>query len=220
MKRSIFAIMLVGLVMLVGLGFAVLSISRPAPVDVHAMTAANQLVAAGHYAEAVHLYDQLIVQGVQDAALYYNLGNAALSLGDASRAVAAYEEAAALAPRDADIRANLALARQQARSQDNMPSTHVLGGLADVTSRWLTVDELALLALGAWLTLGLMVFAYLWLQPERRTAVLRVAVAMVSLVVLTTAGMLVSRMTTPQLAVPATMMGQQAEVSTDISDSL
>jgi tetratricopeptide (TPR) repeat protein len=233
-KRSILAIILAGVVSLTGLGFAVQSISRPAPVDTHAIAAANKLVAAGHYAEAAQMYEQLIAQGAKDAALYYNLGNAALLLGDSGRAVAAFEQAAALAPRDADIRANLELARQQTRDRVNQvlapepartpgnqtvahqqprgpvnsPIAGPLGALADVSSRWLTVDELALLALGAWLALGFLVFAYRGLQAERRPAVVRAAVAVAFAIVLATSGMLASRMATPRLAAPATIRGQ------------
>jgi hypothetical protein len=228
MKRSIFAIILAGLVLLTGLGAAVLSISRPAPVDAHAMTAANELVAASHYVEAAQMYEQMIAQGAQDATLYYNLGNATLALGDAGRALAAYEQAAALAPRDADIQANLALAQQQARGPVSRSSATPLGALADVTGRRLTVDELALLALSACFALGFLVFAYRGLQPERRPAVLRTAMAVALLVVLATGGMLFSRMATPRLAARATIMGQppagsggqQAGVPTNISNPL
>jgi len=214
MKRSIFAVILAGLVLLTGLGFAVLSMSRPAPVDAHAVAAANELVAAGHYAEAAQMYEQLIAQGAQDAALYYNLGNATLLLGDASRAVAAYGQAAALAPRDADIQANRTLAQQQARGPVNRPSANPLGGLADVASRWLTVDELALLALGAWFALGLLLLAYRGLQPERRPAVVRAAVAVAFVVVLATGGALVGRLAAPATAgqPPVGNGGQQAAV--------
>jgi hypothetical protein len=144
------------------------------------------------------------------------------------------EQAAALAPRDADIRANLELARQQTRDRVNQvlapepartpgnqtvahqqprgpvnsPIAGPLGALADVSSRWLTVDELALLALGAWLALGFLVFAYRGLQAERRPAVVRAAVAVAFAIVLATSGMLASRMATPRLAAPATIRGQ------------
>jgi tetratricopeptide (TPR) repeat protein len=221
MKRSILAIILAGLVLLAGLGTAVLSLSRPEPVDARAMTAANELVAAGHYAEAAQMYEQLIARGAQDAALYYNLGNATLSLGDAVRAVAAYEQAAALAPRDPDIRANRTLAQQQASTPANLPVTHEpargpvnrpsaspLDGLAEITSRWLTVDELALVALGAWFALGLLLFAYRGLQPERHPSIARVAAVVVFVVVLVAGGALAGRVAAPRLAAPATTAGQ------------
>jgi tetratricopeptide (TPR) repeat protein len=252
MKRSFYTIAIAGLISLAGLGLAVMSTSRPAPVDARAMSAANELVAAGHYAEAAQMYEQLIAHGAQDAALYYNLGNATFALGDAGRAAAAYERAVALAPRDADMRANLAVAQQQLRGQAktapahrpagtpaNLPvaqqgrspastrSAGPFGGLADVTSRWLTVDELALLALGAWLALGLLVFANRGLQPVRRRAAARAAVAMALVVVLATGAGLASRLPVPQLALPAVTSqppagngGQQAAAPTHISNPL
>jgi tetratricopeptide (TPR) repeat protein len=207
MKRSIFAIMLAGLVFLTGFGIAVLSISRPAPVDARAMTAANKLVAAGHYAEAAQMYEQQIAQGAQDAALYYNLGNATLLLGDTRRAVAAYEQAAVLAPRDADIRANLAVA-QQTRGPSNGPSAGPLGSLAGATVRWLTIDELALLSLIAWLALGLLVLAYRSLRPGQRPSPVRVSMAVLLLIVFATGVGLAGRIAAPRLAAVAAIAGQ------------
>ena len=156
MKQSIFAFALIGLALLAGLVFTVQSSSSTTQTNVQAMSAANQLVNAGHYAEAAQMYEQLAAQNPRDAALLYNLGNAYFLQGDASRALAAYEQAATLAPRDADIRANLDLA-QQALGQTSSPSTGLAAALADALSRWLTVDELALLALGAWLAFGMLV---------------------------------------------------------------
>lgn len=134
--------------------------------------------------------------------------------------MAAYEKAATLAPRDADIQANLAQARKQAHDQVTRSSAAPLGALAGVTGRWLTVDEMALLALGAWLALGLLVFAYQGLQSERRPALLRAAMVVAILVVLATTGVLASRMATPRPAAPATFMGQQAAVPTNLSNPL
>lgn len=153
MKRSFFASAVIGLALLAGLVFTVQSSSATTQTNAQAMSAANQLVNAGHYAEAAQMYEQLVAQNPRDAALHYNLGNAAFLLGDAGRAVAAYEQAAALAPRDADIRANLALA-QEALGQQSRPPTTALAAAAAVARRWLTADELALLALGSWFALG------------------------------------------------------------------
>lgn len=212
MKRSPFALILAGLVLLTGFGIAVLSTPRSTPVDARALTAANELVAAGHAAEAAQMVEQMIAQGAHDAALYYNLGNAYFLQGDASRAVDAYEQAAALAPRDADIRANLALAQGQARGQVSRPVANPLDSLSTTAGRWLTVDELALLALGAWFALGLLVLGYRGLQPARRPAVLRVAMVAALLVVLATGGALASRLATAQLAAPPATAGQQAAI--------
>ena len=110
------------------------------------MSAANALVESGHTAEAVQI-SQLVTQGVRDGALFYNLGNAYYQQGDLGRAIVSYEQAAQLTPRDTDVRQNLAQARSQAKVAAPQPAG-VLGSLAETSSHWLTVNELALLALG------------------------------------------------------------------------
>lgn len=212
MKRSFFALFLAGLVLLTGFAIAVRSMPRSTPVDAQALNAANELVAAGHTAEAAQMIEQMIAQGAHDAALYYNLGNAYFLQGDASRAVTAYKQAAALAPRDADIQANLALAQGQAHGQVSRSAAAPLGSLATAAGRWLTGDELALLALGAWFALGLLVFGYRGLPAARRPAVLRVVMVAALLVVLATGSALASRLANAQLAIPPATAGQQAAI--------
>lgn len=168
MKRFFFAFALIGLALLAGLVLTVQSLSSTGVSDAQAVAAASQLLDAGHLTEAAQLYEQLARQSPQDAALLYNLGNARFLQGDAGQALAAYEQAAALAPRDADIRANLALARQ-ALGQTDSPSIGPAGVLVEAVSRWLTVDELALLALGAWFGLGLLLFIWRARQAEAPT---------------------------------------------------
>ena len=64
---------------------------------------ANQLVEAGQVAAAVNLYEQLSAQGIVNADLFYNLGQAYAQLGKTNQAVAFYAQAAQLAPRDGQI---------------------------------------------------------------------------------------------------------------------
>jgi tetratricopeptide (TPR) repeat protein len=77
---------------------------------------ANQLVEAGQVAAAVNLYEQLSAQGVVNADLYYNLGQAYSQLGNSNQAVAFYARAAQLAPRDGQIAERLKQAGYTARS--------------------------------------------------------------------------------------------------------
>lgn len=157
MKRSLFAVAFVGLALAAGLAFTVRSSSATAQVDAQAVAAANQLVNAGHYAEAGQLYEQLAAQSPRDAALLYNLGNTYFAQGDMGQALLAYQQAAALAPRDADIRANLALTEQTLGV--GASAAGPVAGLAAAVRRWLTVDELALLVLGVWLAVGALALA-------------------------------------------------------------
>jgi tetratricopeptide (TPR) repeat protein len=64
---------------------------------------ANQLVEAGQVAAAVNLYEQLSAQGLVNANLFYNLGQAYSQLGKTNQALEYYTRAAQLAPRDGQI---------------------------------------------------------------------------------------------------------------------
>lgn len=191
-KRSILSLAVVAGALIIGLMAASQAMSGSVQADGRAMAAANELLAAGHIDQAGAIYQQLLHQGVEDAAVFYNLGNVAMLQGNPGRALAFYEQAAELAPRDADIRHNLALARGQAGNS----GSQARGGLALVaqTSRSLvTVNELAGLALGAWFLLGFLVLAYRHFPPGQRPQVLRLA-GMVALVVVVMSGVaLVSR---------------------------
>src|SRR6059036_404081 len=71
---------------------------------------ANQLYRDGKYDQAAGLYEQVISNGYESAALYYNLGNACFKLKNTPSAILNYERAKRLAPHDEDILYNLRLA--------------------------------------------------------------------------------------------------------------
>lgn len=74
---------------------------------------ANRLYAEGKFPEAAGAYESILKSGVVSANLLFNDGNAEFKSGHLGKAIAAYRRAALLAPRDADIRANLNFARNQ-----------------------------------------------------------------------------------------------------------
>ena len=71
-----FAAALVALAAVVGVAFA----QSPSPTDL--MAEANAQYERGEYAAAAQQYEALIDRGYQDAALYYNLGNAYFKMED------------------------------------------------------------------------------------------------------------------------------------------
>jgi tetratricopeptide (TPR) repeat protein len=89
---------------------------------------ANQLVEAGQAAAAVNLYEQLVAQGVVNADLFYNLGQAYTQLGKTNQAVTWYAKAAQLAPRDGQIVERLKQAGYAARSAVPLTSNELLLG--------------------------------------------------------------------------------------------
>ncbi|MFZ0827753.1 MAG: SH3 domain-containing protein [Verrucomicrobiia bacterium] len=90
--------------------FAGVAAAADLPAD---FNAANKLYAEGKFADAAGAYEKMIQTGAVSPALYFNCGNAAFKSGNLGRAIAAYRRAAQLAPRDAEVRANLDFVRNQ-----------------------------------------------------------------------------------------------------------
>lgn len=102
-----------------------------------AFKAANQAYESGDIAAALQGYRALADQGYEGAALYFNMGNAYYKSGSRGNAVLWYERALRLAPRDADIRFNLSLARSHLK--EDVP-------LLDRLVSGLSVSSIAVLA--------------------------------------------------------------------------
>lgn len=64
------------------------------------------------YASAIQIYENLLEQG-EAAEIYYNLGNSYYKTDDIAKAILNYERALLLQPGNADIRANLEIARSK-----------------------------------------------------------------------------------------------------------
>jgi tetratricopeptide (TPR) repeat protein len=79
-----------------------------------AFFAGNQAYAGGNYDAAIRAYDSVLASGQESGGLFFNLGNAFFKDGQLGRAIASYERARRLLPRDPDVQANLQYAREQA----------------------------------------------------------------------------------------------------------
>jgi tetratricopeptide (TPR) repeat protein len=126
----------------------------PAPEPAEAFRRAGEAYEAGRLAEALRLYESAAATGVVSVALYYNLGNVHWRLDRRGWAALWYERARRLAPRDADVRYNLALARSGLDGGD-APAWELL-------DRVLTPDELAVAVAGLGWALGLGLGWALW----------------------------------------------------------
>ena len=128
--------------------------------------AANKLYAEGKFADAAGSYEKILQSGAVSPALYFNYGNAEFKSGNLGRAIAAYRRAAQLAPRDAEVRANLEFARNQVqgptlRESRWSRSAGWLGTLA--LNEWT-----GLAAAAFWLTFALLVARQI--RPSLKTA--------------------------------------------------
>lgn len=81
---------------------------------VYTKAMADSAYAESDYATAIHIYEQLIAEHGESAAVYYNLGGAYYRTDEIARAILNYERALLFNPSDDDIKFNLELARAKA----------------------------------------------------------------------------------------------------------
>jgi tetratricopeptide (TPR) repeat protein len=86
----------------------------------HTKTGADSAYIKGDYQQAIQIYEELLCNG-EAAEVYYNLGNSYYKAGDIAKAILNYEWALLLQPGNADVRANLELAR--AKTVDKVEPT-------------------------------------------------------------------------------------------------
>ena len=131
---------------------------------------ANRLYEKGDYAGAATAYDQITRSGQASPALYFNLGNSYFKNNQLGRAIAAYSQAEALAPRDPDIRANLKFAL------DAIPGNNTRSTAIDRALNLLTLNERGIAtAIAVWICFGALALAQL--RPSLKTSLQTLVVA-------------------------------------------
>ena len=144
--------------------------------------AANKLYAEGKFGPAAGAYEKILQSGVASPSLWFYYGNAEFKLGQRGRAIAAYRRAELLAPRDAEVRANLAFVRNQVAGPTWRPS------------RWeswlgaLSLEEWTMLAAGAF-WLAFILLALRQIQPAWRPRLRGLTSGIILLTILSCAGL-------------------------------
>ena len=132
---------------------------------------ADSLYAAEQYQTAADIYEHLLADNGQSAAVCYNLGNAYYRLGMYAKAILNYERAVLLDPSDSDVRANLALAYSKTvdkyESEGQMFYTRWFEGIKDLLSS----DGWAYLGAASFIAFVLLLSLYIW---GRRTVLRKV----------------------------------------------
>lgn len=192
--------------------FAIFTLVPAALADSNTLQTANALYSNGRYAEAIRAYETLVDQGVDDAALYYNLGNAYYQSGDLGHAILNYRRAEQLAPRQADIQHNLALARQQTgTAAPTVPTTFVASYLTTIAPT-LTLNETAVIALGLWTAVCGLVWAIRRQESGKRRTALQYSLVPVSLLLLLAVFTLGGRLHTANQLPNAVLIAQTADL--------
>lgn len=104
------------------------------------------------YASAIQIYENLLKKG-ESAEVYYNLGNSYYKADDIAKAILNYERALLLEPGNADIRANLEIARSKTIDKI-VPVPEVF------FVSW-TKSLINCLSVDAWAKLGIVFFIFL-----------------------------------------------------------
>lgn len=165
----------------------VLSIGTPALAagDARALVAqGNQAYTDSRFVEARDLYLQARGLGVDDPVLHYNLGTAQARTGQVGPAVASYLRAQRLAPRDPDVRRNLAWLRQNLKDLELADRSLPLFVAQVAAVVWgLSLDEWGmLLVAGLWVLAATV--AWRWLRGvsnwQRRAFLAAVAAVVLS----------------------------------------
>jgi len=94
--------------------FTLVFVGKIFAADVAAdFSAANKFYAEGKFADAANGYEKILASGAASPNLLFNYSNAEFKSGNLGKAIAAFRRAELLAPRDSEIRANLAFVRNQ-----------------------------------------------------------------------------------------------------------
>lgn len=114
---------------------------------------ANEFYATGDYQKAIEGYEELIKNVFKTSNVYYNLGNAYFKAGSKGKAILNYERALRYAPRDQDIRTNLAYVRSSIAEAQPSGSGNLLAKALTIFAGILSPNGWALLCLIVYLLL-------------------------------------------------------------------
>jgi len=115
---------------------------------------ANTLFESGKTPEALQIYQDLTKLGFAGSSLFYNLGNIYYRKGERGRAILWYERAQKMAPRDADIKFNLQLAKSHIKKVEEPVFEKIINTF--------TIDELGIfISVCTWVFFGVLGFLVL-----------------------------------------------------------
>ncbi|MCK5579713.1 MAG: tetratricopeptide repeat protein [Candidatus Omnitrophica bacterium] len=132
----------------------------------------------GRYEEAVKAYEEILAQGQENGALYYNLGNAYFKQDKLGKAVLNYERAKRLIPRDADLNANKRYAQSLVKYYQKPAASSVWGRVVQNQFGVFALDELAWITFGLFVVAAIFILLALYLSwPKRNMMMALICVA-------------------------------------------
>ena len=121
----------------------------------------------GQFDQAIAQYTLLLDKGLESGPLYYDLGNCYLQRDQPGKAILYYERAKRFFPSDRDLLANYQYAKSRLRSGPE-PSRAWYQKSVDDLFRWTSIDGVALLLSGIYISFLLILIASWYIPPVRR----------------------------------------------------
>ena len=125
------------------------------------------LYEAGEFTSALDAFEAAGYGGIENAALYYNLGNTYYRLDSQGRAVANYRRAQMLDPRDDDIEVNLQFVRTMVGTRDTLAALGAESP-ADIPLMWFSPREMQAAFFVAYYLLALAFLGLLFMRGRSR----------------------------------------------------
>jgi tetratricopeptide (TPR) repeat protein len=122
---------------------------------------ANVAYESGAYDVAITLYRSLVLDGIRDAVVYFNLGNAYYESGQPGLALVNYRRAQQIKPRDAEINTNIARLRAE-RVELLSGESNLIDRFAASTLSIATISELGWLVFSLWALWWILLTGAIW----------------------------------------------------------
>lgn len=118
------------------------------------------------YASAIQIYEALLKQG-EAAEVYYNLGNSYYKSGNIAKSILNYERALLLQPGNADIRANLEIARSKTVDKETIVPEIFFISWVNLLVNSCSINTWAKIGIGCWWLLLLSLFFFFFSKQIR-----------------------------------------------------
>jgi tetratricopeptide (TPR) repeat protein len=118
---------------------------------------ANTFYAERNYSKALEAYQSILNAGLENGALYYNMGNCCFKMGKLGHAVLYYNKARKLFPNDSDLASNLSYAKQQLGNPGIEPtSLNIVSRMIGRPYSGLNLNALSVLSLAVYIFVAAM----------------------------------------------------------------
>lgn len=184
------------------------AVALPDVADQFAM--GNDFYEKRDYSSAIRMYEAVLNDGVESATLYYNLGNAYFKSGDRGRAVLNYLRAKRLDPADEDLNHNLEFALRFAQVQMEGVELNPIRAFFQSLIGPYRLTTLAWFSSALFVLLVVLLIARFGIGLS--TSALRVAVTVVLVLTLASAGLTTFKYRTDYLARTAVILSDDAVV--------